>query len=429
MTNSNTTAMATAVGIDAGTGQDTVTNNDSLTANANTRANSLSASVAVQGAVDGVGLQGALSNSTTAATAVATGIKTNGGLGDTLINTATFDDHGELVESGAINVTADAGAFAESVSVGVQLGGNGLDVNGALTKSDTTADARAVGIESTGAGSVVGNGGEITVDAIAKTNSLGISVGVQSGVDGVGISGALSDTTTKSDAVAVGIQNSGQGGEEIGNSGTLTARSDSRAFAESVGVNVQMGGGGVSAGAALTLSGARADATATGIDAGSNAKSLINGGAVTGDATAVGNALGVSFGFQGSATGVGLSGALSDAKTESYATGIGVTSQGSIATDMVNTSNITGKADAQAYSEAASIDIQAGGTGLEVGAALARSGTLADSTAKGIDLSGGNHVDNYGTIKADADATTNSLGDRRCCDRFGERRRSPGRIE
>ena len=275
---------------------------------------------------------------------------------------------------------------------------------------DTTADAQAIGIDSTGNGSIVGNGGDLTVDAIAKSNSLGISVGVQTGVDGLGISGALSDTTTKTDAVAVGIKNSGIGNGQIGNSGTLTAQSDSRSFAESVGVNIQMGGGGVSAGAALTLSGARADSTATGIDAGSATKSVVNSGDVTGDATAVGNSLGVSFGFQGSATGVGLSGALSDAKTESYATGTGISSQGPIATGLFNAGNIAGKADAQAYSEAASIDIQAGGAGLDVGAALARSGTLAESNAKGVELGGGNHVDNYGSVKANADVTANSLG-------------------
>ena len=139
LTNSNTTADATATGIDAGSGKDHMTNTDSIVADANARANSVSGSVAVQGAVDGVGLQGALSNSTTAATAVATGIKTTDGLADTLVTVGVFDEDGKLVKPGTVNVTADAGAFAESASVGVQLGGNGLEVSGALTKSDHPA--------------------------------------------------------------------------------------------------------------------------------------------------------------------------------------------------------------------------------------------------------------------------------------------------
>ena len=408
LTNSNTLSEAAAIGIHAGSGKDYVANTGTITAEANARANSLSASVSVQGAVDGVGVQAALSNSMTTATANAIGIATTGEGGDTLVNLTTENAAGEEIV-GALNVTADARAFAESLSVGVQLGGNGLEVSAALTRADTIAGAHAVGIHSTGNESVVGNGGNLTVDAIAKSNSLGISVGVQTGVDGLGIAGALSESATKTNAIATGIGNSGAGNEQIGNSGTLTARADSRAFAESVGVNVQMGGGGVSAGAALTHSGVRADSTATGIDAGSTSLSVVNSGDVTGDATAIGNSLGISFGFQGSTTGVGLSAALSDAKTEAYATGTGIVSKGQITTGLVNRGSITGKADARAFSEAASINIQAGGTGLEVGAALARSGTLADAGARGVDLAGGNQVDNYGTVKADADATTNSL--------------------
>ena len=408
LTNSNTTSEASAIGIDAGTGKDYAANTGTITTEANARANSLSASVSVQGAVDGVGVQAALSNSMTTATANAVGIATTGEGRDTLVNLTTKNpDDQEIV--GTLNVTADARAFAESLSVGVQLGGNGLEVSAALTRADTIADAHAVGIHSTGTESVVGNGGNLMVDAIAKSNSLGISVGVQTGVDGLGIAGALSESATKTNAVATGIGNSGAGNEQIGNSGTLTARADSRAFAESVGVNVQMGGGGASAGAALTHSGVRAEATATGIDAGLQSRSLVNSGDVSGEATAVGNSLGISFGFQGNTTGVGLSGALSDAKTESYAAGVGISSQGAIASGLINTGSTTGKADAQAYSEAASINIQAGGTGLEVGGALARSGTSAEAGARGVELAGGNHVDNYGTIKADADATTNSL--------------------
>ena len=408
LTNSNTVSQATSVGIDAGSGNDFVENTGTITAEANARANSLSGSVSVQGAVDGVGVQAVLSNSMTTATANAAGIATAGQGRDTLVNLTTENMEGEEIV-GTLNVKADARAFAESVSVGVQLGGNGLEISGALTRADTTADAQAVGIESAGNESVVGNGGNLTVDAVAKANSLGISVDVQTGVDGLGIAGALSETATKTNAIATGIENSGAGNEQIGNSGTLTTRSDSRAFAESVGVNIQMGGGGVSAGAALTHSGVRADAAAAGIDAGLQSRSVVNSGDLSGAATAVGNSLGISFGFQGNTTGVGLSGALSDAKTESYATGVGISSRGPITSGLINSGIVTGKADAQAYSEAASINIQAGGTGLEVGAALARAGTLADASARGLELAGGNEIDNYGTIKADADAATNSF--------------------
>jgi hypothetical protein len=358
-----TRAEATAKGIDAGGGEDTVTNT------ARTESVATATAPAVSVAIGGlVGAAVSTATSEAQASAIDTG-----------------DDDDNLTNSGELIATADADAVAVNVAVTATGAAVAAD---AAWDGGTTADARAKGVDGGKGSDEIANDARIEATADADTTSVGVSAVI---LGGVGAS--ISTSTAKSHAVAV---DGGDENDTIANAGNLTAIADSTATG--VNVSVSLLGAAISADAVWD-GGTTADATAKGINGGTGGDTIGNAAVVDASATANSTSVGVSATI-GPVAGASST---STAKTEATAIDAGT------GNDTVgNTGPLTAVADSDAGAVSVSV------TGVGVGAAFDAAwdgGTTADAIAKGIYGGGGENVlTNQGTISAESLADTDSTG-------------------
>jgi uncharacterized protein YhjY with autotransporter beta-barrel domain len=395
-----TTAIATATGMDGGTGDNTFLNQGFTDVKADATANTLAASVDVQAGVKGVGAGVALIDTTTSSTATATGIS-GGEDSDFIINNT----------SGTIKVRADSNTYAEQFAVTVQGESTGLELGGALALGSTTATATATGIGAGKDGDQIHNYGMMDVKADATTNNLAVAVDVQGSLNGVGLGVAFTDASSTATTTATGIS-SGEDDDTIHNSatGTVKAYAESDSYSEIFSVNVQGKGTGIMIGGAIALAGSRATATATGMDGGAGEDAILNQGFIDVNATSTGNSLAVAVTVQGKVDGFGGQAALTDTSTSSTATTIGIS--GGEGTDTITNSvaaTVKSHATAEAYAESVSVSVQGYGTGVTMAGSLARGVTTPTTSAIGI--SGGEGDDiliNHGLtdVKATTDSTS-----------------------
>ena len=239
-------------------GDDTISNSETITATA--VATTVSAAVAV------APIGGAITGSAATATARSAGI--DAGVGDDLVD-----------NSGKITATAVANANAISVSVapgGVAVAG------GAIWSGGATADAEAVGISGDGAGDdlhaefgMASDANGLHIDSLASAavasgddtidNSgditavaVGVSPSIDAAITVAGLSAAASTATANAYAAAI---DSGAGNDTVTNSGKLNAVSVANANSVAVAVSSS----GSIAGDAIWEGGTEANASAVGI--------------------------------------------------------------------------------------------------------------------------------------------------------------------
>jgi hypothetical protein len=396
VTTSGTSAEAHAAGIAAGAGDDTVVNatgaGELLDVDATAVANTNQASLVLQNLTTAGGgkpyylnLDIALANASTHAAAQAVGL--DGGGGDDLLG-----------NEGALEVTAGATAVGNAASVSVVglKGMTGLGIALVEAKVDSQASAAAVGLDGGAGEDTLDNGGPLTVDAHAFTNSLSAAVTVQGEMKGVGLGAAFADTDAESTAAAAGLVG-GAGADTLlnraGGTESLHAHADAEAYAESFAVTVQNTSTGVEIGGALATGTTTAAAGAVGIDAGGQGDTIRNEGLVDSLAEAFTNNLAVAVDLQAAVKGLGVGVALTDASATGSATARGISGGGGNDT-VGNTAagTVQAHADAEAYAELVSATIQGASTGVVLGGALALADSTATAEAAGVDGGAGREL-------------------------------------
>ncbi|HUL91104.1 MAG TPA: hypothetical protein VLV56_02050 [Burkholderiales bacterium] len=439
-TDTSSTAIADATGVRGGADDDRILNSGNIAASANAGVTSVSASVGVsiakQGLVADIGLARAQSN----ASATATGIDGGGG-------------NDEIENTGTVGATAKANADAVAASVTVEGTKQGVAGGAALTDTTTTATATATGIRGGGApgddrgrddkdwsakhddgkNGRIGNAGTVNADAQAQALSVSASVNVAIAKEGLALGGALARAESNATGTAIGIDGAGGNGE-IENTGSIAATA--KATADAVGVSVAVAGTkqGVAGGAALTDTSTTATATATGIrggaaaedkdghdskdGGGSNKHENINGsgsdkhddgksGSITNtnaiSVEAQANALSVSASANVSIAkeGVALGAALADTSTHAAAVAKGIEA-GSAGDEINNDGNIAVKAGASGQAVSVALTVEGTATGLAAGAALVDASVHSASTGIGVDGGAGDdRITNRGAISID----------------------------
>ena len=419
---STATAKADSAAIDTGSGEDTITNTGMLSSEAFATGDAANVSVTGVGGVsvsgndvwDGGTLSEAQSRgltsgdgddhvdnygaiSATATTVTGTGAVAVTGVGGVsgAISTATAKSDGTAIDTGdgddevtnSGNLTAESSAVAAAVNVSVTgVGGVSIAGNNAWD-GGTLSEARSRGIDSGDGDDTLDNSGDIVATATTVTATGAVSV---TGVGGV--SGAVSTSTAKSDAVAIAM---GAGEDEVANSGVL----DARAFANADGLNVAVTGvGGVSvAGNNAWDGGTLAEARAAGIDGGDGEARISNTNRITATADAVSVAASLSYVTFGVPLAISTSTADADAAA---------LRSGDEDDELANSGDLTAAADATAVS----VNVAVTGAGVAgAGDAVWDGGTKATAVSVGVDAQAGQDmIHNNGAMAVDADAVTSS---------------------
>ena len=382
-----TTSQATAIaaGISAGDGADDIQNYSTIATTATSNSESSDISLTLEGNTQ---FQG-----TTISTATATGIDAGGG-------------NNQVVNTGAIATIATSEAVASSINV--NMGDSGAaDIR-------TIASAIAAGIRGgNGEGEMTTSGGTIAVNAAANVNNIDALVTIDVANESLATGSSLSDASVTAEAVATGITG-GAGDDTIVNDETeITADADADATA--VGVSSTISGSleGNSEGKALSNSSTTANAKATGIDGGGGNDTIENRGKIVANAdskaTAVGVGVDIVVAKEGSASGAALSDASVTAKAE--ARGI----DGGEDSDTINNrGDIDLTADAGATGVSVSVDVAGTMKGSAAGSSVSDASVTADAGATGITGGeGDDEIINDGlasTTNATASATGVSVG-------------------
>lgn len=357
-----TGATARARGIETGDGTDDVANTGTITASAD----ALAAEAAV--GVTATGVAGVVATATAEADTVAIDLGSDAAA-DTVDN------------QGALTVDSNALAFSAAVSAtstGVAVSGSDVWDGG------TQATARARGIETGGGADEILNAGAIGLDSDAVTAAASLSVAL------TGVGGAISRSTSVSDATAIDASN-GEGDDLVDNSGDLTVNSDAFAAA----VSAAFTGAGVSIAASGSFDGGTsATSSAKGINTGLGSDDIRNSAAIDTSAGSVTGQVDVSVAVSGIAAVISNEGL-------SQSEAIGIDAGGGVFADsVVNSGSVA--ASATSHGASASVGVTSAGVG-----ATWNGGTLGAARARGIATGdGADFVENTAAVDVAADAGT-----------------------
>ena len=394
-------ADATARGIEAGDGDDRITNSGAIQgiAKADTTSVGVAGSVGIakQGVAAGVGL----SDTSTSARASAVGI--DGGRGED-----------RIVNEGEIKLGLDSGfgsvADADAVSVTVTVAGasQGLAGAAALSKSSATGVAQTTGIYGGEGSDEIRNAGKIDVGAKADVDSTNVAVGVTIAKEGLAGGAALSDASALATATAKGIDGA-EGDDLIVNTGEIKARSESRADTVSVTATIAGAKTGLAGGAALSDASALATAAARGIEGAAGADRIFNESLVDTKAEAYADTTNVTVTIAGASTGLAGGAALSDTTSASVADAAGLS--GGEGNDRIsNKGKIVSGALADADATGVTATLTVAKEGLAAGAALSDTSSSAVSSSRGIDGgTGDDWIYNGAKVESKAEAYADTV--------------------
>jgi len=400
------TAAAVVTAVDAGSGDDRVTNNGSIGANAGADATAVGVALTISGSLEGDVESQALSDSS--ATADATAIGIDGGLGlDVITN------------RGTIIGNADARTTAVGVAVDIAITQDGNASGAALSDASVSTNAAATGIDGGQGDDTIDNGGDIELLANSDATGVSVALDVAGTMKGDAAGSSASNASVTAAASTIGIDG-GEGDDTIDNAGTISLmngigddETDASATAVSVGLTVTGSMQGNAEGSALSDASALAEATSTGIKGAGGKDEIKNRGAIVANvdagATAVGVSVTVGLSKEGNATGA----ALSDASVTANAAATGIDG-GADADAIDNRGDIGLSADAEATGVSVALDVAGTMQGDAAGSSVSDSSTTANAAASGI--SGGEGDDEIinealgTTTNAHASATGVSVG-------------------
>jgi uncharacterized protein YhjY with autotransporter beta-barrel domain len=410
LNDTSVTATSSSTGIDGGEGNDTIVN-ESIEGIADTgkiKAVAKSDAVAVAASLDIAGTLSfkgnteanaggsAVSDSSTTANAVASGIRGDRGSDD-------IDNAGDielLANSGATGVSAGLNVTAAVTFKGAA----DADVTGeAVSKANVIANAEATGIDGGNGNDTITNSGDIsimkglgedTVDASATGVAASLNITGNVAIKGISMGSAsgsaMSEAVVGANAEAIGIS-SGRGEDTIENTGDIDLLPESDGLGVAASLNVTGNMIGEASGYSGTDSSVTATAVAIGIDGGEDNDTIINNGAITlmkqdiwqDNVDANSESYAASLSITGTMNGSTEGKALSKSTSEATATAAGIDG-GSGIDDIMNRARISGDVDSYATALSVSASIQVTGNGVATGAALSDASALANAAARGI---------------------------------------------
>lgn len=368
MSDASVTALSTATGIDGGEGNDNISNEGIISLMKQTdgeeqfdaEALGIAASLDISGNLNGTAEGKALSQATTTAEAVATGISGADGI-DQISNLAA--------------ISADVDSRAEGVAVAGEISFtvNGTAEGSSLSDVSTNANANAVGIDAGEKDDTINNSGPIQLSADAGATSTAVSVTIAGSLRGQVSGDALSKATTAADAKTTGID-AGSGDDEIINLGSIAASTNATTDAVAVSVGITVAETGIAEGAAMSDSNSTSLARSIGIDGGGDNDGINNQGAINAFSLADAQATAVSVGLTGAMKGLAEGKSVADSSAEAISQSIGLYGNDGNDELLSMTNKIT--AHSVSIAEAQSVAIQLGGS---IG--VAQNSAVADSSA------------------------------------------------
>ena len=406
VSNGDSIAELTALGLNGGEGNDVLVNKNSiglhnLTADADT----VSVSLTIAGSESGVSLGAALADATANASIYAIGL--SGG-----------EDADVLVNKGSINIDGiKADTTAVGVGVGFTFAENGVAVTAALARSGATSNANATAMDGGGGDDKLINEGTLTLNNItADADAVSVSVGVAASQNGLSIGAGLTDASGQANANVTGME--GGSGDDYLKSNNAITISNVTSDGHATGVSVALAGtdAGVAAGVTIANTGATANANVKGLSGGRGEDTLDNESSITiqhvnsvADAKSVGISLAAAI-----SGGVAGGAALSDASTHANAFVTGL--DGGKDDDKIFNSGSIGIDDVFSNTDSTSVSVELGVTsaGVALGASLADTHATSTTDVKGLDGGKGNDwIKNQSSIALTnlvADANAVSVG-------------------
>ncbi len=411
VSDASSNASANSTAIDGGDGDDDITNSGDLDLFANSDAVGVAVSISVAGSASGDVEGGAVSDASVVAESTAIGIDGGSGI-DTIFNEGEI----RLMDTkdGVSDSEADASATAVAVSLNVSGSLEG-DVSGsALSDTSSTAIAAGTGIAGNTGVDSIDNVGTIVADVGADSTAVAVAVDLNVTLDGDAAGAALSDSSTNSQALATGIDG-GEDGDDIDNLANLDIHSKASSTSVSVSVGITGSMQGTASGEAIAKTSATSVAESIGIAGGGGDDGVDTTGTTFGDETtdatvnandywiyssAASDAYAESVTVSGTgAIGAATGSTVADASANGTAYAAGI--DGGFGADTIlNASQIDAitNSSAEANSTSVSIGVAVGETDL---VSVADSSATAASTAVGIaGGNGGDTIDNSADIFA-----------------------------
>lgn len=367
MSDTSTKAATEVQGIKSGLCDDTIDNQSTIRATANSETDSMSVSASLVGgatSVDGIW------NGGTNASAKAYGIR--GDSGNDLINNSGEIYSKATASSDAVRMTFSGGGFALSAD--------------SSWKGGTYAEAQATGIDGGWDNDIINN--SATIDANSEAKSIS-SIG---SMTVIGISSSVS--SSRADAIAKGIDGN-LGNDEILNTGEIKTKA--LAMVDQKSISASLAGASVTSDS-MWDGGAIAKSLATGIDGGCGKDIIRNRGNITATSEAKANSSSTAI------TGIGVSlpeFSLWEASTKAESRAVGI--DGKEMEDTIqNLSNITTTAKTEVNGKGTTVTL--------LGLGDSRTGIKGVSESTGID--GGTYGDtisNSGNLNVTTDVTADAL--------------------
>ncbi|RPF70776.1 beta strand repeat-containing protein [Aurantiacibacter spongiae] len=298
---------------------------------------------------------------------------------------ASIGEEDYLLNAGGL--TSSARADAATRSLAIVLAGSKGGASGGIAGSDMSADARsqAIGLYANAGSSRIVNDGIVLTQAGAGSvvEGLGLNLALDTAGGGAGTANVASSRSHAATG-ATAIQLDGEG--SIGGAGSITALSNATAKLDAVQFAAALGQGPAIA-ATLTDASSVAEADAAGIRAASASPTSIDQGATSALANAIADSSAMDFGVSYSAQTAAVSATLGRSETSARADGRGVISAGQ-PVDYRQGRQTTVRAGARAtqFSGAFSLNVS---NMTSIGASLLDASTISAATGAGIDFGDG----------------------------------------
>lgn len=440
---------ASAVGIDAGEGDDSVLNRAGATLNVGATANGGTVDVSARAGLKFEDKKKPDPNpSTSSSISAEFGVslaRASIDAGSTAIGIAGGAGRDTLVNDGTLGATATTGTYGVTVRVDLMgpldfdQGPNpSLLGSGAAADTSNSAVATATALAGGAGDDTLLNRGKASASATADALNVSAGIGVKLEKNGALAGVSLVDSDATATATAVGLDGGG-GADRVENLGQVDATA--RAGATSVSVNVEVqaiSDKGVAASVSVLDADTTATASAVGLRSGDGSAgrhddhhydhddhdhdhdkpapaALRNAGTLNVDADAATAAVNASVHADVTSKGAVVGVALSDTSATARAAATGI--EGGAAGERIGNEGTIGlTATAQAVAVGVNVTVESAATGLAAGAALTRS--AVDASASAIGIAGGAGDDlilNTGSIdtavrRVQATATTVSVG-------------------
>lgn len=372
---------ANAIGIDGSAGNNTLINNDSIDVDA--LATGLSVSVFANVDVDLFGVTGDIPlnwSGTLVTAATEIGTTANG------ILAGENGSHIFNNTDAALNVNSETHSAATVVDVRMSYSDTDIfSVNGTVADTSTIGTALSNGIVGSAEADLVDSAGDITVDSLADTNSTTVTVALQATSATPFVAGAnVATARTLAEAQSTGI-GTGAGDDDIYSRGAMVVSADTNA--DAVGVDVGISGATDSF---FVLQGAwieansEALAQAEGISGGAGADYVNHSGSIDASTLAEVNSVTVSVEGAGTTVGAGIGVALATAETIATANTIGINTDVALGSEDAAYADADQVINTGTINAAATTDADADTVGVSVGIAatqgFAGAGSWADAS-------------------------------------------------